>query len=72
MWHVHVRTQLTIDPSGPSAQGKPLDSRHVAMDLAVLPDDKRLVSRNLVKWLHAYRNGKGMACKVKGDEVVFG
>ena len=41
--------------------------------LPITPEGKKLVSRNILRWLDMYKEGKGMKCKLDGKgEVKIG
>ena len=51
------------------AAGRPITDWNVALKSSVLPEEKRLVSRNLLCWLETYKAGRGMPCKVAPGEM---
>lgn len=56
-----------------AAAGKPAKDKVVALTHPKLPQGKALVSKNMLKWLDLYREGKGMPCKLDGKgEVKIG
>ena len=54
------------------AAGKPVKEKNMPLTHSSLPEGKRLVSRNILKWLDQMKAGKGMPCKLDGCEVKIG
>jgi len=55
------------------AAGKPAADRNVELSSSVLPEGKKLVGRNLLRWLEVYKTDKGMTCKITpGKECKIG
>ena len=58
--------------------GRPTEGRTVMLKHKALPEGRKLVSKNLLKWLELYKAGKGMKCKLedigspKGGKVTIG
>jgi len=54
------------------AEGKPTHAKNIPLAVAALPNERKMVSRNLLTWLDTYRSGRGLVCDITDNEVRFG